>query len=148
MRSLYRVSTRQSTFDVRLIHDFLRNSYWAKNIPRAVVERSIRNSLCFGVFCKGRQVGFGRVITDRATFAYIADVFIVPEHRGLGAAQLMLRAMLNHRQLQGLRRWMLATLDAHGLYKKFGFQPITHAERYMTIHHPEVYQRRRDARVS
>jgi GNAT superfamily N-acetyltransferase len=128
--------------DVSMIHEFLRNSYWAKNIPRAVVARSIRNSICVGVFHKGKQVGFGRVITDRATFAYLADVFVLPEHRGRGAAKAMLRAVLAHRQLQGLRRWMLATLDAHGLYKKFGFTALSHAERYMTIHDPEVYRRR------
>jgi GNAT superfamily N-acetyltransferase len=137
----YRVSTQTGRLNIGLIHEFLRASYWAKDIPRGVVARALRNSLCFAVFYKGQQVGFGRVITDRATFAYVADVFVLPEHRGRGVAQLMLRTMLGHRQLQGLRRWMLATLDAHGLYKKFGFAPLSNVENYMTIHDPDVYQR-------
>jgi GNAT superfamily N-acetyltransferase len=139
MKPRYRVSTQARRFDIGLIHEFLRGSYWAKGIPRSVVVRAIRNSLCFGVFYQGSQIGFGRVITDRATFAYVADVFVVPEHRGRGAAQLLLRAMLDHRQLQGLRRWMLATNDAHRLYQKFGFAPLSNPERYMTIHHPDMY---------
>lgn len=143
MKLQYRVSTQQRRFDIGLIHEFLRNSYWAKDIPRRVVARAIRNSLSFGVFYKGRQVGFGRVITDRATFAYVADVFILPEHRGRGAARLLLRAMLDHRQLQGLRRWMLATLDAHGLYEKLGFEPLSNPERYMTIRRPNIYQKKK-----
>src|SRR5262249_22308033 len=125
--------------DVGLIHEFLRSSYWARNIPRAVVEKSLRNSLCFGAFLEGRQVGFGRVITDLATFAYIADVFVLPEHRVRRVAQRLVRAMLDHPGLSGLRRILLATQDAHGLYARFGFQPLEHPERFMSIHFPAVY---------
>lgn len=136
----YEISTETQRFDVALIHEFLRNSYWARNIPREVVERSLRNSLCFGAFCQERQVGFARAVTDRATFAYVADVFVVPEHRGRGVARLLMRAILNHPELRGLRRLLLATRDAHGLYAQFGFQPIPNPGDFMTIHHPNVYQ--------
>lgn len=136
----YVISNELSRMDVELIHDFLRSSYWAKDISRAVVEKSLQHSLCFGAFCNDRQVGFARVITDRATFAYLADVFVVPEHRRRGVSKLLLRAILAHPELQGLRRWLLATDDAHGLYAQFGFQPLAHPERYMTIHHPDVYR--------
>jgi len=136
----YEISSDRSRLDIDLIYDFLRSCYWSPNIPRAVVEKSIQNSLCFGAFCNGRQLGFGRVITDFATFAYIADIFVVPEHRGRGVSKLLLRAMLEHPDLQGLRRILLATQDAHGLYTQFGFQPLAHAEHYMTIHRPDVYR--------
>lgn len=139
MPETYEISTEAGRFDLDLIHEFLCGSYWAQNIPRAVVEKSLEHSLCFGVFCGGRQVGFGRVITDFATFAYLADVFVVPEHRGRGLAKRLLRAVLGHPELQGLRRWLLATHDAHGLYSQFGFGPLAHPERYMTIHDPGVY---------
>ncbi|MBI4661045.1 MAG: GNAT family N-acetyltransferase [Verrucomicrobia bacterium] len=137
----YEISTYLSRLDVGLIHDFLRSSYWAKDIPRAVVEKSLRHSLCFGAFYAGQQVGFSRVITDRATFAYIADVFVVPEHRGLGLAKLMLRSILAHPELQGLRRFLLATNDAHGLYAQFGFTLLENPERYMTLRNPDVYRK-------
>src|SRR5262245_38011559 len=104
----YEISCNQSRLDVSLIHQLLRNSYWAKDIPRQVVEKSLKNSLCFGAYHDGRQVGFGRAVTDLATFAYIADVFVVPEHRGKGVAQRLMRAMLDHPDLQGLRRFLLA----------------------------------------
>lgn len=133
------ISTDPARFDVDLIHDFLRASYWARNISREIVEKCIRNSLCFGAFADGRQIGFARAITDRATFAYLADVFIIPEYRGRGISKLMLRAILDHPDLQGLRRILLATRDAHGLYAKFGFQPLTQTEYYMTIHNPNIY---------
>jgi GNAT superfamily N-acetyltransferase len=138
-KSRYRVSTQWRQFDIRLICNFLEESYWAKDIPRGVVLKSIKNSLSFGVFCGRAQVAFARVITDRATFAYLADVFVVPEHRGRGVARLLVRAILAHRELQGLRRWMLATSDAHGLYEKFGFAPLPNPANFMTIHNPEIY---------
>ena len=137
--NLYEVSTDRRRLNVDLIHGFLSSSSWAQNIPRRVVEKLIQHSLCFGAFCGGQQVGFGRVITDCATFAYIADVFVVPEHRSHGVAKLVLRAMLQHPDLQGLRRILLATVDAHKLYEQFGFQLLTHPEHYMTIHRPDVY---------
>jgi GNAT superfamily N-acetyltransferase len=136
----YEVSTDRDRLDVDLIHEFLRSSYWAPNIPRGVVERSITNSLSFGAYNDGRQVAFARVITDFATFAYIGDLFVVEPHRGRGVAQRLMRAILDHPDLQGLRRILLATRDAHALYTRFGFQPLSHPEDFMTIHRPDVYQ--------
>jgi GNAT superfamily N-acetyltransferase len=101
MSNAYEISTDPGRFDVDLIHDFLRSSYWARNIPRTVVEKCIRNSLCFGAFCERGQVAFARVITDRATFAYLADVFVIPEHRGRGVSKLLLRSIIDHPELQG-----------------------------------------------
>jgi GNAT superfamily N-acetyltransferase len=109
------------------------------------VETSIQNSLCFGAFCDGKQIGFARVITDFATFAYLADVFVVPEHRGRGMSKMLVRAVLAHPQLRGLRRILLATRDAHGLYKKFGFEPLAHPEHFMSIHNADVYQQTQHA---
>src|SRR5206468_7795997 len=110
----YEISTDRSRLDVAVIHDFLRSSYWAQGISRAVVEKSIQHSLCFGVFFGRQQVGFARVVTDFAAFAYVADVFVVPEHRGPGVAKMLMRAIVEHPDLQGLRRLLLATRDAHG----------------------------------
>ena len=135
------ISTDRSRLDVPLIHDFLSNSYWAKDIPLAVVQRAIENSLCFGVYHDDRQVGFARVVTDRATFAYIADVFIIEEHRGRGLSKWLVQTILSHPDLQGLRRWMLATRDAHGLYAQYGFTPLKATDRWMEIHDPDVYSR-------
>ena len=137
----YEISTDTARFDIGLIHEFLRSSYWARNIPRTVVEKAIANSICFGAFADGRQVGFARAITDRATFAYVADVFVVPKHRGRGVSKLLMQAFLEHPDLQGLRRWLLATKDAHGLYAKFGFQPLANAVDFMTIHNPDIYSK-------
>ena len=139
MTELYEISTEADRLDIDLIHQFLGSSYWAKNIPLRVVEESIKHSLCFGVYCAGNQVGFGRVISDYATFAYLADVFVVPHHRGRGLSKRLVRAMLDHPNLQGLRRILLATQDAHGLYAQFGFQPLTHPENVMTIANLNVY---------
>src|SRR5580658_61041 len=100
LRAIYQISTDKRRFNVALIYEFLRSSYWAKDIPRSVVARSIRHALCFGVFCRGKQVGFAKVITDRATFAYLADVFIVPQHRGRGAGKKLIGRILAHRDLQ------------------------------------------------
>jgi GNAT superfamily N-acetyltransferase len=136
----YEISTERGRLEIALIHDFLASSYWARGIPRDVVEKSIRNSLCFGAFHGGRQVGFARVITDYTAIAYIADVFVVPEHRGRGVAKMLMRAIVGHPELQGLRRLLLATRDAHGLYAQFGFQPLAHPEDFMTIHKPDVYR--------
>jgi GNAT superfamily N-acetyltransferase len=139
----YEISTERNRFDIALIHNFLRSSYWAKDIPRSIVEKSIANSLCFGAFFEGRQIGFARVVTDYATFAYVGDVFVVAEHRGRGVSKVLMDAILKHPELQGLRHILLATRDAHGLYSQFGFKALTHPELYMTIHNPTIYQNQR-----
>jgi GNAT superfamily N-acetyltransferase len=136
----YEISTDRSRLDVALIHGFLSSSYWARDIPRSVVEKSIQNSLCFGAFMGDQQVGFARAITDFATMAYIADVFVVPDHRGRGVSKMLMRAIVEHPELQGLRRLLLATQDAHGLYAQFGFQALTHPEYFMSVHNPDVYR--------
>lgn len=133
----YEISTDSSRFDLDLIHRFLSNSYWAEGIPREIVERSIENSLCFGVFDRDQQVGFARVITDRATFAYLGDVFIIESHRGRGLSKQLMQAIMEHPELQGLRRWSLVTRDAHGLYEQFGFTPLSNPQRYMERSDPE-----------
>ena len=135
----YEISTDKSRLNVPLIHDFLRNSYWAAGIPRTVVERAIQNSLCFGMYRGSAQVGFARVISDHATFAYLADVFIVPEERGKGLSKMLITEILAHPDLQGLRRFLLATKDAHELYRRFGFGPFQNPDRLMSIHNPNVY---------
>ncbi len=136
------ISTDPSRFDLDMIHDFLSKSYWAEGIPRDAVQKSIKHSLCFGVFAGENQVGFARVITDRATYAYVADVFIIESHRGRRLAKKLMSAIMSHPELQGLRRWSLVTRDAHRLYEQFGFTPLANPQRYMEIHNPSVYRRR------
>ncbi|HEY1025727.1 MAG TPA: GNAT family N-acetyltransferase [Sphingobacteriaceae bacterium] len=136
------ISTDVSRLDIELIHRFLSlHSYWAKGIPLETVQRSIENSLCFGVYVNEEQVGFARLITDKATFAYLADVFILPDHQGKGLAGKLMVSIQSHRDLHGLRRWVLATADAHGLYEQFGFRPLSQPDRFMEIRNPEVYRR-------
>src|SRR5207245_3379678 len=137
----YTISTDPSRFDLDMIHAFLTTSYWARGISRELVKRSIGNALCFGVFDRDRHVGFARVITDRATTAHIGDVFVLETHRGRGLSKLLLKTILEHPDLQGLRRWSLATDDAHGLYRQFGFTPLEHPERHMERVNRDVYQR-------
>jgi GNAT superfamily N-acetyltransferase len=137
--STYEFTCDKQRLDIEAIHAFLAQSYWSPGIPRAIVERAIANSLCFAVFLENKQIGFGRVVTDKATFAYLADVYILPEHRGKGLSKRLVEQVLQHPDLQGLRRMMLATLDAHGLYRKFGFKPLAAPERIMEIHNPGVY---------
>lgn len=137
----YRITTNQPELDVPFVHNFLKTSYWAEGIPYETVQRAIEGSLCFGVFHQNTQVGFARVVTDSATFAYLADVFIIEAFRGNGLSRWLLEIILAHPQLQGLRRFLLATRDAHGLYKKFGFTPITNMEPWMQLHQPDVYKR-------
>ena len=128
------VTSDRARMDVALIHAFLSlDSYWAKNVPREVVERAIAHSLSFGAFDRDAQVGFARVITDYATFAYLADVFVLPSHRGRGVGKRIMEAIAAHPDLQGLRRWHLVTRDAHGLYAQFGFAPLDAPERHMAI---------------
>jgi GNAT superfamily N-acetyltransferase len=139
----YIVTTDKSKIDIEYVHNFLKTSYWAENISFDVVKRSINGSLCFAVFHINKQVGFARVITDTATFAYLADVFIDTSYRGKGLSKLLMKSILKYPDLQGLRRFMLATKDAHGLYKQFSFKPITNPERFMVIHKPDVYKENR-----
>jgi GNAT superfamily N-acetyltransferase len=135
----YRISTDSTAMDVDAVHAFLVRSYWAQSIPRTVVERAIRGSLCFGAFQGELQVGFARVVTDGATFAYLMDVFVLEEHRGRGLAKWLLRTVLAHPDLQGLRRFVLATRDAHRLYEGFGFKPLARPETFMEINRPNFY---------
>jgi N-acetylglutamate synthase-like GNAT family acetyltransferase len=131
---MYTISTDKSMLDMELIHRFLsERSYWAQNISRELVERSIENSLCFGVYDGGRQVGFARAVTDYATFAYVADVFIVETHRARGISKQLMAAMRGHPSLQGLRRWHLVTTDAHGLYEQYGFRELEAPRKHMEI---------------
>ncbi len=132
----YRISTDPSELDLGVVHGYLNESYWAAGVPEDVVRRSIENSLCFGVYRGGEQVGFARVITDRATFAYLADVFVLEEHRGLGIGKWLVEVALSHPELQGLRRWMLATRDAHDLYRRHGFAALGR---------PEIFMERKDS---
>ncbi len=141
-RESYTITTDRSRLDIDLIHGFLTRCYWARGIPKQTVIRSIRNSLCFGVYHRGRQVGFARVISDRATFAYIADVFVLESHGGLGLGKRLTQSIRNHPELQGLRCWHLMTRDAHGLYRQFGFSAEKHPERHMEILNPEIYRAR------
>jgi GNAT superfamily N-acetyltransferase len=125
------ISTDPSRFDLDVIHGYLSRSYWAEGIPRETVARSIAGSLGFAAFLSRRQVGFARVITDRATFAYLADVFVLEEFRGRGIASRIMEAIVAHPDLQNLRRWMLVTRDAHPLYERFGFRILASPERHM-----------------
>ena len=142
-RGEFLISTDRARLDLIAIHEFLAgSSYWARRIPFETFARSAQNSLCFGVYdSAGTQVGFARVISDFATFAYVADVFIVDLHRGHGLGKLLMECIQQHPQLQGLRRWVLTTRDAHGLYAQYGFAPPKWPERYMEIFQPNVYEK-------
>lgn len=142
-RGGFSISTDPERLNRALIRDFLAGSYWAPGIPREIVDRSIEGALCFGIYEGGAQVGFARVITDRATFAYLADVFVLESHRGRGLAVWLMEVVMGHPELQNLRRWILMTRDAHGLYRKFGFREIADAGRCMEIVDREVYTRPR-----
>jgi GNAT superfamily N-acetyltransferase len=136
-----RISSRLEALDLDMIHDFLANqSYWARGIPRATLERALRNSLCFGGFEGDRQVAFARVVTDRATFANLLDVFVLPTSRGRGYGKVLVAAVMAHPELQGLRRFMLATSDAHALYERFGFAPPARPQTLMERYVPDIYQ--------
>ncbi|TDO95909.1 GNAT family N-acetyltransferase [Marinomonas balearica] len=138
----YFVSTDPALFDFDSIHSFLTDSYWAKNIPKETLKKAIENSLCFAIILESnppQQVGFARMITDKATFAYLADVFILEEHRGKGLSKRLMEHIVSHPDLQGLRRIMLATKDAHTLYSKYGFEPIEQVSRLMQVWNPNVY---------
>lgn len=141
VRETFAVTCDPAKLDHGVIVEFLASSYWAKGIPAATVAKSLEGSICFAVLDGERQIGFGRVITDRATIAYVGDVFILPEYRGRGLAKWLMECILSHPDLQGLRRWVLATRDAHGLYQQFGFTPLKRPEVFMERHDPDVYGR-------
>jgi N-acetylglutamate synthase-like GNAT family acetyltransferase len=137
----FSVSTEHKDLDFEFIYAFISDSYWAKGIPQDVLRKAIDNSLVFGVYTAcGNQVGFARVVTDKATFAYLADVFIDELHQGLGLGRLLMDNIASHPELQGVRRFMLATRDAHGLYEKYGFKPVENPEILMQIWDPNIYQ--------
>ena len=127
----YRITTDTSQFDLDAIHAYLTASYWANGISKEIVARSIAHSLCFGVFTGREQIGLARVVTDRATYAYIGDVYILDAYRGQGLGKWLMATIVTHPDLQGLRRWTLATRDAHGLYEQFGFTALTDPHSYM-----------------
>jgi GNAT superfamily N-acetyltransferase len=130
----YEISTDPERLDLDVIHGFLVDAYWSPGVTRDVVERSIAGSLCFGLYAPGGgQAGFARAVTDRATFAWIADVFVLSEHRGRGLGVWLMETMLAHPDLQGLRRVILATADAHGLYARFGFEPLVSPQRFLAV---------------
>lgn len=135
----YLISTDKSLLDFVVIHQFLSQSYWSPNIPMEIVKRAAENSIAFGVYHLGKQVGYARVISDCATFAYLADVFILEEYRGKGLSKWLVECIMQTPELQGLRRWSLATRDAHGLYAQFGFEPLNKPESFMQIARPNIY---------
>lgn len=138
---MLRVDTDTHSLDVDMIHRVLASAYWSENIPRAVVERAIAGSLCFGGYLDGHgQIAFARMITDGATFAYLADVFVLPDYQGRGYAKALVAEVMAHPDVQGLRRIMLATRDAHRLYARFGFVPVAAPDRLMEIHVPGIYR--------
>jgi len=140
-RGEFLISTSRDRLDLDVVHGFLTNCYWAKGIPREVVVRSIEHALCFGIYDRnGAQVGFARVISDFATIAYVGDVFVLETHRGQGLGRWLMQCIMQHPTLQNLRRWILTTRDAHGLYAQVGFTPVKAPERFMELYRPSVYE--------
>lgn len=139
-RADYLVTCDRSRIQTDLVTGFLADSYWAAGIPEDVVRRSIEGALCFSLFDGERQIGFARVITDFATFGYLADVFVLPEYRGAGLGIWLVECVMAHPGLQGFRRWMLGTRDAHSLYARFGFTPMRNPDRFMEKHNPNAYR--------
>ena len=136
----YTITTDKRQLDLNAIHAFLSQTYWSAGVPMAVVERAIENSLAFGVFKGSEQVGFARVVTDKATFAYLADVYVLEAHRGKGLSKRLLEEIQAHEELQGLRRFLLATKDAHGLYAQFGFKELANPSRMMEKSNPNAHK--------
>jgi len=136
----FTISTDRDLIDLNVVHGFLTRCYWAEGIPREVVARSVENSLCFGLYAAGKQVGFARAISDYATYGYIADVFVLESFRGRGLGKWLMECIIQPPRLQGLRRWSLVTRDAHGLYAQLGFTPLKKPRNYMELHRPDVYQ--------
>ena len=139
------LSSDPEKLDMNIIHNYLsKNSYWAQNIPLSVAERSLNNSLCFGLYYKKSQIGLVRVITDKATFAYLADTFVIDEYQGKGLGTWMIETVMKSSELLGLRRWQLSTRDAHNFYQKFGFHALEYPDRHMTIKNHNVYKKNSD----
>jgi GNAT superfamily N-acetyltransferase len=138
-RDEYSISCDTSKLDLAVVHVFLSTSYWSFGLPREVLHRAIEGSLCFGLYRGDAQVGFARVITDNATFAYLCDVFVLEAYRGKGLGRWLMEAIVSHPNLQGLRRFVLVTRDAHGLYEQFGFRPLARPEGYMEVFRPDIY---------
>ena len=144
---IFKITDNKDDMDIDAIHEYLSRSYWAKDVPKSVVTKAVENSLCFAVLAVdtndsnsyGKQVGFARLITDYATFAYLADVYILAEHRGNGLSKQLMATIVKHPQLQGLRRIMLATKDAHGLYEQYGFTALTDQAMFMQLWVPDIY---------
>jgi GNAT superfamily N-acetyltransferase len=139
VRGAYVVSTDRSRIDVAAVHAFLSRSYWSPGIPEDVVRRGIAGAICFGIYHGREQVGFARVITDQATYAYLADVYVLDAHRGKGLSKWMMEVIMSHPSLQGLRRFALSTRDAHSLYRRFGFELVANPERQMEIMRRNIY---------
>lgn len=139
-RAEYTVSTDPSRLDLAEVHAFLTTCYWSPGISREMVERAVAGSLCFGLYHGEAQVGFARVITDGATFAYLCDVYVLEAHRGRGLGEWLMQVVLEHPDLQGLRRFVLVTRDAHGLYQRLGFAALARPGSYMEIHRPDAYR--------
>jgi len=136
----YEIDTDKRRLDIAAIHKFLSNeSYWAKNRTLEQTLTAIENSLCFGLYRGREQIGFARVITDKATFAYLGDVYLLENYRGQGLSKWLMKTILEQPELQGLRRWILATRDAHGLYEQYGFRVLVHPERWMELPAPDAY---------
>ncbi len=139
-RGEYLVSCDRGATSLEVVHRFLsEQSYWARNIPREVVAAAIDNSICFALLKGGEQIGFARVISDRATIAYLGDVFVLEPHRGKGLSSWLMECVASHPDLQGLRRWILLTSDAHGLYEKIGFAPLAAPAKWMEKFNAQVY---------
>ena len=140
-RGPFTISTDKQKLDIAYIHHFLSvESYWAVNIPLAVVQKAIAGSLCFGLYDGEKQIGFSRMVTDCATFAFLADVFVDPAYRGKGLSKWLMETILAQPEFEGMRRIALATRDAHTLYAQYGFKPLDNPERWMIIHNPNVYK--------
>ncbi len=136
----FEISTDTRRLDIEAIHRFLaKESYWAQTRTLDQTRTAIENSLCFGAYLGDRQIGFARVVSDRATFAYVGDVFVLSEYRGRGVSKMLMEAIIEHPDLQGLRRWLLATRDAHGLYEQFEFSALKFPERWMERTAPDAY---------
>jgi GNAT superfamily N-acetyltransferase len=143
------ISTEQARLDIKAIHHFLSTqSYWSLNIPYSRVEKAVAHSLNFGLYLKERQIGYAKVISDFSSVAYLGDVYVLPEFRGRGLSKWLMQTIMEYPELQGLRRWILTTADAHELYKQFGWRPVAYPERWMEVHDKEVYSKMNDRQIS